>query len=150
MKLEILNGSLIGVAEYLPKLQLKGRGNRARQRLLKAVTEKLKIYFSDIEDLKLDETDSEEEKEKKFVELNEENCVIDMTEYAGFMVTLSNLMQDYDYVISTEKNNGMPSDSVIHDYIIDVLEEAIEKDREKQLEENNVIQFEGEEVNGNQ
>lgn len=150
MKLEILNGSLIGVAEYLPKLQLKGRGNRARQRLLKAVTEKLKIYFSDIEDLKLDETDSEEEKEKKFVELNEENCVIDMTEYAGFMVTLSNLMQDYDYVISTEKNNGMPSDSIIHDYIIDVLEEAIEKDREKQLEENNVIQFEGEEVNGNQ
>lgn len=149
MKLEILNGSLIGVAEYLPKLQLKGRGNRARQRLLKAVTEKLKIYFSDIEDLKLDETDSEEEKEKKFVELNEENCVIDMTEYAGFMVTLSNLMQDYDYVISTEKNNGMPSDSIIHDYIIDVLEEAIEKDREKQLEENNVIQFEGEEVNGN-
>ena len=122
MKLEILNGSLIGVAEYLPKLQLKGRGNRARQRLLKAVTEKLKIYFSDIEDLKLDETDSEEEKEKKFVELNEENCVIDMTEYAGFMVTLSNLMQDYDYVISTEKNNGMPSDSIIHDYIIDVLE----------------------------
>ena len=150
MKLEILNGSLIGVAEYLPKLQLKGRGNRARQRLLKAVTEKLKIYFSDIEDLKLDETDSEEEKEKKFVELNEENCVIDMTEYAGFMVTLSNLMQDYDYVISTEKNNGMPSDSIIHDYIIDVLEEAIEKDREKQLEENNVIQFEREEVNGNQ
>lgn len=149
MKLEILNGSLIGVAEYLPKLQLKGRGNRARQRLLKAVTEKLKIYFSDIEDLKLDETDSEEEKEKKFVELNEENCVIDMTEYAGFMVTLSNLMQDYDYVISTEKNNGMPSDSIIHDYIIDVLEEAIEKDREKQLGENNVIQFEGEEVNGN-
>jgi len=50
MKLELLNGTLYAIAEYLPNLKLYGRANRARQRLLKKVVEKFQQLQADAQE----------------------------------------------------------------------------------------------------
>lgn len=132
MKLELLSGSLQSVAEYLPKLKLKGRENRARQKLLEKVANKFKEFYSDIQEVKSEHPDDVEKQNEAFAELSAEKSVLDMTEYAHMMPTLYDAMLNYPHEIGTEREYGKPTDSSIHDYVIDVLEEVIESNNETQ------------------
>ena len=123
MKLEMLNGSLQSIAEYLPKLKLNGRENRARQKLLLKVTDKFKEFYSDIQEVKSEHPDDTEKQNEAFTELSSEKAVLDMTEYEKLMPVLYDAMFDYPHEIDTEREYGKPTDASIHDYVIDVLEE---------------------------
>lgn len=135
MKLEILNGTLYAIAEYLPNLKLNGRANRARQRLLKKVVEKFQEMQEDAQELKSEYPDNAEKQNEGFVELYKENAILDMTENEHLMPSLYDALLDYPHEISVERNNGNPSDASIHDYLIDVLEEVIESNNETQNKE---------------
>lgn len=126
MKLEMLNGSLQSVAEYLPKLKLNGRPSRARQKLLAKVADKFKEFYSDIQEVKSEHPDDTEKQNEAFAELSKEKSILDMSEYAHMMPTLYQAMLDYPHEIDTQREYGKPTDASIHDYIIDVLEEVIE------------------------
>ena len=128
MKLEITNGSLMAIMEYLPKLRLQGRVNRGRQKLLNKVAEKFKEYYSDFNEIKSEHPDDKEKQNELFAELNKEKSVLDMTEYESFMPQLYNTMLDYPHEIDTHSEPGKPSDALVHDLIIDVLEEVLEVD----------------------
>ena len=132
MKLEITNGSLMAIMEYLPKLRLQGRVNRGRQKLLNKVAEKFKEYYSDFNEIKSDHPDDKEKQNELFTELNKEKSVLDMTEYESFMPQLYNTMLDYPHEIDTYSEPGKPSDALVHDLIIDVLEEALEVDSDNE------------------
>lgn len=132
MKLEITNGSLMAIMEYLPKLRLQGRVNRGRQKLLNKVAEKFKEYYSDFNEIKSEHPDDKEKQNELFTELNKEKSVLDMTEYESFMPQLYNTMLDYPHEIDTYSEPGKPSDALVHDLIIDVLEEAIEVDSDNE------------------
>ena len=132
MKLEILNGTLYAIAEYLPNLKLNGRANRARQRLLKKVVEKFQELQEDAQELKAEYPDNAEKQNKGFVELYKENAILDMTENEHLMPSLHDALLDYPHEINVERINGNPSDASIHDYLIDVLEEVVEGNNESQ------------------
>ena len=132
MKVEILNGTLYAIAEYLPKLKLNGRANRARQRLLKKVVAKFQELQSDAQELKAEYPDDAVKQNEEFVELYKENAILDMAENEHLMPSLYDALLDYPHEISVERNNGIPSDASIHDYLIDVLEEVIESNNETQ------------------
>ena len=144
MKLEITNGSLMAIMEYLPKLRLQGRVNRGRQKLLNKVAEKFKEYYSDFNEIKSDHPDDKEKQNELFTELNKEKSVLDMTEYESFMPQLYNTMLDYPHEIDTYSEPGKPSDALVHDLIIDVLEEALEvdSDNESQNKSENIMEVE--------
>ena len=143
MKLEILSGSLQSVAEYLPKLKLNGRDNRARQKLLLKVTDKFKEFYSDIQEVKSDYPDDTEKQNEAFTELSKEKSVLDMSEYEHMMPALYNALLDYPHEIGTEREYGKPTDASIHDYVIDVLEEVIESNNETQnTEETKLMEVE--------
>ena len=130
MKVEMLNGSLQSIAEYLPKLKLNGRENRARQKLLLKVTDKFKEFYSDIQEVKSEHPDDTEKQNEAFTELSSEKAVLDMTEYEKLMPVLHDAMLDYPHEIGTEREYGKPTDASIHDYVIDVLEEVINEGAE--------------------
>ena len=132
MKLEITNGSLMAIMEYLPKLRLQGRVNRGRQKLLNKVAEKFKEYYSDFNEIKSEHPDDKEKQNELFTELNKEKSVLDMTEYESFMPQLYNTMLDYPHEIDTYTEPGKPSDALVHDLIIDVLEGALEVDSDNE------------------
>ena len=132
MKLEITNGSLMAIMEYLPKLRLQGRVNRGRQKLLNKVAEKFKEYYSDFNEIKSEHPDDKEKQNELFTELNKDKSVLDMTEYESFMPQLYNTMLDYPHEIDTYSEPGKPSDALVHDLIIDVLEEALEVDSDNE------------------
>lgn len=132
MKLEMLNGSLQSVAEYLPKLKLNGRENRSRQKLLLKVTDKFKEFYSDIQEVKSEHPDDTEKQNEAFTELSSEKAVLDMTEYEKLMPVLYDAMLDYPHEIDTEREYGKPTDASVHDYVIDVLEEVVESNNETQ------------------
>lgn len=141
MKLEMLNGSLQSIAEYLPKLKLNGRENRARQKLLLKVTDKFKEFYSDIQEVKSEHPDDTEKQNEAFTELSSEKAVLDMTEYERLMPVLYDAMLDYPHEIGTECEYGKPTDASIHDYVIDVLEEVIESNNEtKNTEETKLME----------
>ena len=143
MKLEILNGSLQSIAEYLPKLKLNGRENRARQKLLLKVTDKFKEFYSDIQEVKSEHPDDTEKQNEAFTELSSEKAVLDMTEYEKLMPVLYDAMLDYPHEIDTEREYGKPTDASIHDYVIDVLEEVMESKNETQnTEETKLMEVE--------
>lgn len=143
MKLEMLNGSLQSIAEYLPKLKLNGRENRARQKLLLKVTDKFKEFYSDIQEVKSEHPDDTEKQNEAFTELSSEKAVLDMTEYEKLMPVLYDAMLDYPHEIDTEREYGKPTDASIHDYVIDVLEEVIESNNETQnTEETKLMEVE--------
>ena len=143
MKLEMLNGSLQSIAEYLPKLKLNGRENRARQKLLLKVTDKFKEFYSDIQEVKSEHPDDTEKQNEAFAELSSEKAVLDMTEYEKLMPVLYDAMLDYPHEIDTEREYGKPTDASIHDYVIDVLEEVIESNNETQnTEETKLMEVE--------
>lgn len=143
MKVEMLNGSLQSIAEYLPKLKLKGRENRARQKLLLKVTDKFKEFYSDIQEVKSEHPDDTEKQNEAFTELSSEKAVLDMTEYEKLMPVLYDTMLDYPHEIDTEREYGKPTDASIHDYLIDVLEEVIESNNETQnTEETKLMEVE--------
>lgn len=123
MKIEILNGSLQHVVEYLPKLQLKGRENRARQKLLKKASEKFQEFYSDIQEIKSEHPNDAEKQNEELETLLKEEIVLDMTEYAHLMPRLYDALLDYPHEISTDRAQGKPSDAAIHDYLIDILED---------------------------
>src|SRR5699024_4871324 len=140
MKLEILNGTLYAIAEYLPNLTLNGRANRARQRLLKKVVEKFQELQSDAQELKTEHPDDADKQNEGFVELYKENAILDMTENEHLMPSLYDALLDYPHEISVERVNGNPSDASIHDYLIDVLEEAINDDAEADNENTELVE----------
>lgn len=141
MKLEMLNGSLQSIAEYLPKLKLNGRENRARQKLLLKVTDKFKEFYSDIQEVKSEHPDGTEKQNEAFTELSSEKAVLDMTEYEKLMPVLYDALLDYPHEIDTEREYGKPTDASIHDYLIDVLEEVIESnDAETDNENTNLVE----------
>ena len=143
MKLEMLNGSLQSIAEYLPKLKLNGRENRARQKLLLKVTDKFKEFYSDIQEVKSEHPDDAEKQNEAFTELSSEKAVLDMTEYEKLMPVLYDAMLDYPHEIDTEREYGKPTDASIHDYVIDVLEEVMESNNETQnTEETKLMEVE--------
>ena len=126
MKLSTTNSALTSITAYLPKVQAKGRVNRARQKLMKKLAEKYQDFHGDLQAIKAD-TEDEQKQLEEFVELLKEEVVIDMGEHEALMHTLYEYMLDYPYEIDTAPgDNGSPSDSVTHDHIVDVLEEAIE------------------------
>lgn len=138
MQLEFINGIIQNVVEYLPKLQLKGRENRARQKLLKKVTEKFQELYSDFQEIKSEHPDDMSKQNEELKTLLQEQVTIDMTEYAHLMSPLYDALMDYPHEIDTERETNLdangnqiasrPSDATIHDYIIDVLEAAVEVD----------------------
>ena len=131
MNIEITNASLQSVAEYLPKLKgLTGRENRARQKLLKKVTEKFQEFYSDLQEIKSEYPEDKEKQDEEFSELLKEKATLDMTEYARYMPLMLDTLLDYSHGINTESQPGKPSDAVIHDYLIDVLEEALAEDED--------------------
>ena len=143
MKLEILNGTLYAIAEYLPNLKLNGRANRARQRLLKKVVEKFQELQSDAQELKSEYPDNAEKQNEVFVDLYKEKAILDMTENEHLMPSLYDALLDYPHEISVERSNGNPSDASIHDYLIDVLEEVVESNNESQnIEETKLMEVE--------
>lgn len=140
MKLKILNGTLYAIAEYLPKLTLNGRANRARQRMLKKVVEKFQELQEDAQELKTEYPDNSEKQNEGFVELYKEDAILDMTENEHLMPSLYDALLDYPHEISVEKNNGNPSDASIHDYLIDVLEDAINEGAEANNENTELVE----------
>lgn len=143
MQLKILNGSLQSIVEYLPKLQLKGRENRARQKLLKKVTDKFQEFYSDVQEIKSEHPDDVEKQNEELSELLKEDVIVDMTEYANLMPKLYDAMFDYPHEIDTERGYGKPTDASIHDYVIDVLEEVMESNNETQnTEETKLMEVE--------
>ena len=132
MKLATTNSALTTIMEYLPKVQAKGRVNRARQKLLKKVAEKYQDFHGDLQAIKAD-TEDEQKQLEEFGELLKEEVVIDMSEYESLMHTLYEYMLDYPYEIDTTlgKNNS-PSDAVTHDHIVDVLESVIESNQKNE------------------
>ena len=126
MKLETTNSALTSVMEYLPKVQAKGRVNRARQKLMKKIAEKYQDFHGDLQAIKAD-TEDEQKQLEEFGELLKEEVVLDMGEHEGLMHTLYEYMLDYPYEIDTTPGkNGSSSDADTHDHIVDVLESAIE------------------------
>lgn len=126
MKLATTNSALTSVMEYLPKVQGKGRVNRARQKLLKKVAEKYQDFHGDLQAIKAD-TEDEQKQLEEFGELLKEEVVIDMSEYESLMHTLYEYMLDYPYELDTTPGeNNSPSNAVTHDHVIDILEAAIE------------------------
>ena len=126
MKLETTNSALTTIMEYLPKIQAKGRVNRARQKLMKKIAEKYQDFHGDLQAIKAD-TEDEQKQLEEFGELLKEEVVLDMSEYEGLMHTLYEYMLDYPYEIDTTPGeNNSPSNAVTHDHVIDILEAAIE------------------------
>src|SRR5699024_3919162 len=128
MQLEFINGIIQNVVEYLPKLQLKGRENRARQKLLKKVTEKFQEFYSDIQEIKSEHPDDTKKQEEELNTLLKEQVTIDMTEYAHLMTPLYDALMDYPHEIDSVREQGKPSVAAIHDYIIDILEAELDKE----------------------
>lgn len=129
MKLETTNSALTSVMEYLPKVQAKGRVNRARQKLMKKIAEKYQDFHGYLQAIKAD-TEDEQKQLEEFGELLKEEVVLDMSEYEGLIHTLYEYMLDYPYEIDTTPgDNNSPSDAVTHDHIVDVLESAIESNQ---------------------
>ena len=132
MKLETTNSALTSVMEYLPKVQAKGRVNRARQKLMKKIAEKYQDFHGDLQAIKAD-TEDEQKQLEEFGELLKEEVVLDMGEHEGLMHTLYEYMLDYPYEIDTTPgSNREPSDAVTHDHIVDVLESAIESNQKNE------------------
>ena len=132
MKLETTNSALTSIMEYLPKIQAKGRVNRARQKLMKKIAEKYQDFHGDLQAIKAD-TEDEQKQLEEFGELLKEEVVLDMGEHEGLMHTLYEYMLDYPYEIDTTPgSNREPSDAVTHDHIVDVLESAIESNQKNE------------------
>src|SRR5699024_10072015 len=127
MQLHLINGSIQSVVEYLPKLQLTGRTNRARQKLLKKASEKVQEFYSDIQEIKSEHPEDSEKQNAELDTLLKEEVTLDMTEYAHLMPTLYDALLDYPHEIDSDKVAGKPSDAAVHDYLIDVLEAEIEE-----------------------
>ena len=126
MKLETTNSALTSIMEYLPKIQAKGRVNRARQKLIKKIAEKYQDFHGDLQAIKAD-TEDEQKQLEEFGELLKEEVVLDMSEYESLMHTLYEYMLDYPYELDTTPGeNNSPSNAVTHDHVIDILEAAIE------------------------
>lgn len=128
MELKIINGSVQSIVEYLPKLQLKGRENRGKQKLLKKASEKFQEFYSDVQEVKSENPDDTEKQNEELQTLLKENIVLDMTEYAQYMKPLYDALLDYPHEINTDREPGRPSDAAIHDYLIDILEDGFDED----------------------
>lgn len=135
MKLTTTNSALTTIMEYLPKVQAKGRVNRARQKLMKKIAEKYQDFHGDLQAIKAD-TEDEQKQLEEFGELLKEEVVLDMGEHEGLMHTLYEYMLDYPYEIDTTPgNNNSPSNAVTHDHIVDVLESAIEPNQKNEKDD---------------
>src|SRR5699024_2149021 len=91
-------------------------------KLLKKVTDKFQEFYSDVQEIKSEHPDDVEKQNEELSELLKEDVIVDMTEYANLMPKLYDAMFDYPHEIDTDRQQGKPSDSAVHDYIIDILE----------------------------
>ena len=95
---------------------------------------------ADAQELKAEYPDDADKQNEGFVELYKENAILDMTENEKLMPSLYDALLDYPHEISVERNNGNPSDASIHDYLIDVLEEAINEGAEVDSENTELVE----------
>lgn len=135
MELKIINGSIQSVVEYLPKLRLKGRENRGKQKLLKKASEKFQEFYSDVQEVKSENPDDTEKQNEELQTLLKENIVLDMTEYVQYMKPLYDALLDYPHEINTDREPGKPADAAIHDYLIDVLEDGFDEEGDNDLKD---------------
>src|SRR5699024_1387991 len=90
-------------------------------------------FYSDVQEIKSEHPDDEQKQNAELDTLLKEEITLDMTEYAHLMNPLYDALLDYPHEIDTEKEPGKPSDSAVHDYLVDVLESEVEE-VEKQAE----------------
>jgi|SRR5699024_3516993 len=127
MKLEFSNLKLKAISDFLYSLELTGRFSRARQKLNKAVVEKLNEFSNDFMELEHDLSGDELTKAK--LELASETAVVDVSEYESIMNHLYASLTDYDKELSGE-------DAESYDLILDELEKYIEEPTEVPENEN--------------
>lgn len=127
MKLKFSNLKLKAISDFLYSLELKGRDSRARQKLNKAVVEKLNEFSNDFMELEHDLSGDELTKAK--LELASEVAIVDVSEYEGIMNRLYAALIDYDKELSGE-------DADSYDLILDELEKYIEEPTEASGNEN--------------
>lgn len=127
MKLKFSNLKLKAISDFLYSLELTGRFSRARQKLNKAVVEKLNEFSNDFMELEHDLSGDELTKAK--LELASEVAVVDVSEYEGIMNRLYAALIDYDKELSGE-------DADSYDLILDELEKYIEEPTEAPENEN--------------
>src|SRR5699024_4250934 len=108
-------------------LELTGRFSRARQKLNKAVVDKLNEFSNDFMELEYDLSGDELTKAK--LELASEVAIVDVSEYEGIMNRLYAALIDYDKELSGE-------DADSYDLILDELEKYIEEPTEASGNEN--------------
>lgn len=127
MKLKFSNLKLKAISDFLYSLELTGRFSRARQKLNKAVVEKLNEFSNDFMELEYDLSGDELTKAK--LELASEVAIVDVSEYEGIMNRLYAALIDYDKELSGE-------DADSYDLILDELEKYIEEPTEASGNEN--------------
>lgn len=127
MKLKFSNLKLKAISDFLYSLELTGRFSRARQKLNKAVVEKLNEFSNDF--MELEHELSGDELTKAKLELASEVAVVDVSEYEGIMNRLYAALIDYDKELSGE-------DADSYDLILDELEKYIEESTEAPENEN--------------
>ena len=111
--------------------------------MLKKVVEKFQELQSDAQELKAEYPDNTEKQNEGFVELYKENPILYMTENENLIPSLYDALLDYPHEISVERVDSNPSDASIHDYLIDVLEEVMERNNETQnTEETKLMEVE--------
>lgn len=127
MKLKFSNLKLKAISDFLYSLELTGRFSRARQKLNKAVVDKLNEFSNDFMELEYDLSGDELTKAK--LELASEVAIVDVSEYEGIMNRLYAALIDYDKELSGE-------DADSYDLILDELEKYIEEPTEASGNEN--------------
>lgn len=127
MKWKFSNLKLKAISDFLYSLELTGRFSRARQKLNKAVVEKLNEFSNDFMELEYDLSGDELTKAK--LELASEVAIVDVSEYEGIMNRLYAALIDYDKELSGE-------DADSYDLILDELEKYIEEPTEASGNEN--------------
>src|SRR5699024_12495783 len=87
-------------------------------------------------DIKTERRDDIEEQTAELDTLPKADITLDLTEYAHLMNPLYDALLDYPHEMDTEKEPGKPSDSAVHDYLVDVLEaEVVEVETQAGIDE---------------
>lgn len=137
--LELKNGELAPMINFLGELQLKNKYSLARTKLVKLLNAKLEEYIADEKELrkpffvkdesgqlKVDEdqkyiytkettTEDKQELVKALNDLNEEKCIIEFTEYSKKLKDLYEALLEYDLPFSGKQ-------AVAYDELVEQLE----------------------------
>lgn len=122
MLIKLKNSTLMAASEHLYSLKLQGKATRGRQKLNRKLSEKLQDLSQDAYQLKEEYESEELEAQAKLLE--QEIVVLDMTEYEDHMYALYDATLNYGHELEE-------ADAVRHDFIVDILEEAIDEKKKK-------------------